>query len=356
MRRFAAYLGALSLAACAPDSAVDDESAPHAAAFEPPSGPLVIAFAGDTMLGRGIDRMAADDPSFTFFRDLDPYLEDVEVLSLNLETTITTASEEWPGKNYHFKVHPERAPVLFEQLPRSASTQLVVSLANNHILDFFEPGLRETIDTLDTLAIPHAGAGEDLASAQAPVILTTPRGVRVGILSASSHCSCGSADGWRATEHAPGMWQFDPDTGDFEELRRAVTALRQTVDYVIVSLHWGPNWIETWPIDWMPELAGELVAAGASVIHGHSAHHVLPVQRIGGVPVLYGSGDFLDDYSARPPFRADLSYLARVHLQPNADTQVELVPLRIEHAEGHFVHPLDPSDPDYALVMTSADR
>jgi poly-gamma-glutamate capsule biosynthesis protein CapA/YwtB (metallophosphatase superfamily) len=343
----------VALAACDPQTSADGpgEVAPLA-----PSGPATIVLAGDTMLGRRIDAQLAEDPALPLFREFESWTADVDLLAVNLETTITTAEDQWPGKNYHFKLAPERAALAFGKLPVAAGTPVFVSLANNHVLDFFEAGLRQTLQSLDGLGIARAGAGLDEAEARAPAIVTTASGVRIGLLSVSDHCSCGT-DLWRAGPSTPGMWQIDPEPGgDWDQLHAAIVDLRAEVDWVVVSLHWGPNWVDSWPLQRLRDLAAVLARAGASVIVGHSAHHVLPIEHIDGVPVLYGTGDFIDDYSPVEGFRNHLSYAARVVLEPTSGAQVEVVPLRIEHDDSvHFVHPLAADDPDAAYVREAAD-
>jgi poly-gamma-glutamate capsule biosynthesis protein CapA/YwtB (metallophosphatase superfamily) len=343
-----------ALSGCDASQAVTDTDASEAAAPAAPSGPATIVLAGDTMLGRGIDAQLAADPAFELFRGFQPWTADADLLAINLETTITTEVEEWPGKNYHFKMHPERAALAFEKLPAPEGTPIFVSLANNHVLDFFEAGLNETLQTLDGLGIVRAGAGRSEAEAKAPAIVTTASGVRIGLVSVSDHCSCGT-DLWRAGPSSPGMWQIDTSAGpDWDELTTAVSDLRAEVDWVVVSLHWGPNWVERWPLERLRDLGAELVSAGASVIVGHSAHHVLPIEHIDGVPVLYGTGDFIDDYSSVDGYRPDLGYLARVVLDPDAGTTLEVVPFRIEHDPDHYAQPLAPEDPDAAFVRQAA--
>jgi poly-gamma-glutamate capsule biosynthesis protein CapA/YwtB (metallophosphatase superfamily) len=224
-------------------------------------------------------------------------------------------------------------------------------MANNHVLDFGIAGVRETLATLDALGVLHVGAGEDEAQARAPLVLTTDAGVTIGILAASSVCSCGGD--WSATEDTPGMWQFS--SSDPSELVEAARELRAEVDWLVLTLHWGENWIEAWPVPWMRALAEDLAEAGVDVILGHSSHHVLPVERHGVTLVLNGTGDFIDDYSPREGFRNDLSYLARVELAPGQAPALEVVPLRIEHDVGHWVHPLDAADPAHAWVLAATE-
>jgi poly-gamma-glutamate synthesis protein (capsule biosynthesis protein) len=302
------------------------------------------------MLGRAISDQVAAHPEIPLFVDLEDAVADVDVLAVNLETTITTADERWVSKNYHFQLDPAVADAALGQLPGSRH---FLSLANNHILDFLAPGLHDTIANLDRLGLPHAGAGETQAQARAPRILETDDGVRIAFVSAATVCSCGETLGWAATDDSPGMFQIDPH-GDWDPLLDVVADTRPDVDWLVVSMHWGPNWIESWPIAWMRTFADALVDAGADVIVGHSSHHVLPVEWIRGVPVIYGPGDFIDDYTPVDGFRNDLSLLARVRLSPDAGTELDLVPLRIEHGDIHQVVRLAADDPDAALVRAAA--
>jgi poly-gamma-glutamate synthesis protein (capsule biosynthesis protein) len=220
-------------------------------------------------------------------------------------------------------------------------------------MDFGVSGLLETLDTLDAHGMHRVGAGADIDEARAPLALTTADGVTIGFISASSVCSCGGS--WSATDDSPGMFQFDSD--DPSALVEAVREYRPHVDWLVVMLHWGPNWVTEWPIDWMHELAVELADVGADVILGTSAHHILPVERQGLTLVLNGTADFIDDYAnPHEGFRNDLSILARVELQPGREPALDIVPLRIEHDEGHWVHPLDEGDPDHAAVLSAAEH
>ncbi len=320
-----------------------------------PSGSARLVLAGDAMLGRDFNGIYEADPSYRAFRDLDDAMSDADVIAFNLETTITVSDDIWLGKNFNFKLDPRHATSALGSIPGDPDVPRVVSLANNHILDFGVAGLFETLESVDANGFLRAGAGADADEARAPLVVTTADGVTIGFISASSVCSCDTT--WAATADSPGMFQFDSD--DASELVAAVRELRPHVDWVVLMLHWGQNWVTEWPIDWMQAQAVDLSDAGADVIVGTSAHHILPVERQGPTLVLHGTADFIDDYTnPHEPFRNDLSILARVELEPGREPALEIVPLRIEHEgdDAHWVHPLDESDPDYAAVLSAADH
>lgn len=320
-----------------------------------PQGSATVVLAGDAMLGRDFNGLYEADPSYRAFRELDDAMRDADVIAFNLETTITVSDDIWLGKNFNFKLDPSHAASALGSIPGDPSVPRVLSLANNHIKDFGDAGLVETLEVLDANGMYRVGAGADIDEARAPLVLTTEDGVTIGFISASSVCSCGGS--WSATADAPGMFQFDSD--DPSELVAAARELRPQVDWLVLMLHWGENWTTEWPVPWMRELAIELSQAGVDVILGTSAHHILPVERQGLTVVLNGTADFIDDYAnPHEGFRNDLSILARVGLVPGRQPELEIVPLRIEHEPGdvHWVHPLDEDDPDHALVLSAIDH
>jgi len=150
------------------------------------------------------------------------------------------------------------------------------------------------------------------------------------------------------------MWHVDISGGDWEAALEAVRALRPDVHWIVFSLHWGPNYVDDPPLSWMRDFAAALIEAGVDVVHGHSSHHVLPVEQIDGRTVLYGPGDFVDDYAPREGYRNDLSFVAKIELDPDGEQHLEITPTRIGHGDGHHVRPLDPDDPDYDEVLDAA--
>jgi poly-gamma-glutamate synthesis protein (capsule biosynthesis protein) len=320
-----------------------------------PEGAVVLALVGDVMLGRNFNDLFESSADFEVWRDLDSTFADIDVMAINLETTITDSEEMWPDKAYNFKLDPEHAAAALGSLPLPDQARRYAATANNHVLDFEVQGMRDTLETLDELGFVRAGAGNDADAARAAAIVETQGGVKMAFLSAADHCGCGDVSAWTATDEKPGMWHVDMSGGDWEAALEAVRALRSEVHWIVFSLHWGPNYVEDAPLSWMRDFAVELIEAGVDVVHGHSSHHVLPVEEIAGRTVLYGPGDFVDDYAPREGYRNDLSFVAKIQLDPDGAQHLEIIPTRIGHDDGHYVRPLDASDPDYDEVLDSAN-
>ncbi|RDI60473.1 poly-gamma-glutamate synthesis protein (capsule biosynthesis protein) [Nocardia pseudobrasiliensis] len=288
-----------------------------------PDGPVTVLLGGDVMLGRGVDQILPHpgDPILRepWARDARHYMEAAErangpiphpvdaswpwgqaltvldrlapsVRLINLETTITADGEFAPDKGIHYRMHPGNLAAL------AAFSPDVCALANNHILDFGHPGLRDTLDALAETGVGAAGAGKDLAHASEPVIVETEHRTRV-IVASVADPSSGVRAAWAARPDAPGVWLVDVSSGRHaaDRVTAGVLAHKRDNDIAIVSVHWGPNWgygiarSET-------QFAHHLIDADVDIVHGHSAHHPRPIEIYRGKPILYGCGDVINDY------------------------------------------------------------
>jgi poly-gamma-glutamate synthesis protein (capsule biosynthesis protein) len=196
----------------------------------------------------------------------------------------------------------------------------VVNLANNHILDFGMQGLVDTLEALDHAHIAHVGAGLTIDDASQPVIVEK-RGIRIGILGYTDN-----EPTWLAGVTTPGTNYVK--IGDRSQLTY-ITQLKQHVDIVVVTIHWGPNMRE-YPTEEFRDFAHAMIDAGADIIHGHSAHIVQPIERYRGKLIMYDTGDFVDDYAVDPQLRNDLSFIFLVTIDKNATIKnIDLVPIQI---------------------------
>jgi poly-gamma-glutamate synthesis protein (capsule biosynthesis protein) len=261
---------------------------------------------------------------------------------INLETSIT-CSEAYEPKGINYRMSPENAGCL-----AAAGIDCCV-LGNNHVLDWGREGLLDTLATLRHLHIKAAGAGCDLAQASAPAILEFPGRERLLVFSFAFPTS-GTPRRWGARPDAAGV-NLLPNLSE-----ASVTAVVQQVgaaarpgDIVIVSIHWGPNWGYEVTDDqrWF---ARELIdRAGVSIVHGHSSHHAKAIEVHKNRLVLYGCGDFLNDYEGirgYEEFRDDLAvmYLAAVDSATGNLRTLEMVPLQIRRFQ--LVRP-SPADIDW---------
>ncbi|MBT8063226.1 MAG: CapA family protein [Gammaproteobacteria bacterium] len=307
---------------------------------------LRLFLAGDMMLGRGIDQVMPNPSNpLIFGRERQSALDYVTLAEeangsiprpvgfdyvwgdalkvldemsprarlANLETTITVSDKAWRAKRIHFRMHPDNVECL------KAAGIDCVSLANNHSLDWGYEGLDETMRTLDSAGICHAGAGDDFFEAGAPAELDIGHGRRLKFYACCTEDS-GLRRYWNATPEKPGVHEIYLQNPRW--LPDQVRLNKKSGDLIVVSIHWGGNWGYTIPSS-QKKLAHRLIDAGADVVHGHSSHHAKGIEVYKGRPIFYGCGDLINDYeglSSQSRFRGDLSLLYFPEFDPQSGT------------------------------------
>ncbi|MCF8304065.1 MAG: CapA family protein, partial [Bacteroidales bacterium] len=247
---------------------------------------------------------------------------------INLETSITNHPEPWPAKGVNYHMHPENVKVL------TAAGIDFCSLANNHTMDWREEGLHETTQSLNNAGIAHAGAGKTLEEARNPQILKKDYALVI-ILSYGSKTS-GIPGSWAATHDRAGVNML-PDFSDetIEMIGNQVKSVKQEDDIVVFSIHWGGNWGYDIPVR-QQEFAHQLIdKAGVDIIHGHSSHHAKGIEIYKNRLIIYGAGDFINDYegiSGHDQYRDDLTLMYFPTLDPETGKllSLKLAPLQIK--------------------------
>ena len=258
--------------------------------------------------------------------ELDRVRPDARII--NLETAVTSSDDAWPGKGIHYRMHPANAPCL-----AAAKIDCCV-LANNHALDWGVRGLEETLDTLRAAGVRTAGAGRNAAEAAAPAVIDLAGNHRVLVFAFGME-SAGVPSDWAATRHQPGLRVLpDLSAKTADGVAAGVVTARRAGDIMVVSIHWGGNW--GYEISRSErEFAHRLIDAGAAdVVHGHSSHHPRAVEIHGDRPILYGCGDFLNDYegiSGHELFRPGLALMYFPTFDPATGrlVRLSLTPTRI---------------------------
>jgi poly-gamma-glutamate synthesis protein (capsule biosynthesis protein) len=207
-------------------------------------------------------------------------------------------------------------------------------LANNHVLDWGHAGLAETLDSLRGAGIRTAGAGRDAAQAAQAAAIDLPHGGRLLVFAFGCE-SAGVPSDWAAGERRAGV-NFLADLSEraVQSIARQVTQAKRPRDIVVVSLHWGANWGYRIPAGHR-DFAHRLIDdAGVDLVHGHSTHHPVGIEVYRGKLVLYGCGDFLNDYegiSGYEGFRADLTLMYFPTLEPASGRllRLEMTPMQI---------------------------
>ncbi|AXK36834.1 CapA family protein [Streptomyces armeniacus] len=321
-------------------------------------GVLTLFLCGDVMLGRGVDQILPHpgDPELRegYAGDARFYVRAAEAVNgpvpapvpyswpwgdalgvldeaapdariVNLETAVTGGGTFAPGKAVHYRMHPANAPALAAVRPD------VCVLANNHVLDFGRHGLRDTLATLARAGLRTAGAGRTEDEAHAPAVVTYGGG-RV-LAFALGMSSSGIPPGWAATPGRSGVaYAADATDAAAEAAVRRIRSAKRAGDLVVVSVHWGSNWGYLVPREQV-RFAHALVDGGADVVHGHSSHHPRPLEVYRGRLILYGCGDFVDDYEGIPgheEYRDDLrlAWLVSAEAGSGRLAGVRMVPLR----------------------------
>lgn len=324
-----------------------------------PGGVVTLFLCGDVMLGRGVDQIlpCPGDPALRegWIRDARAYVElaeaangpipapvppawpwgeALEVLAaaapdvriVNLETSVTRGDTFAPDKEIHYRMHPANVPALTVARPD------VCVLANNHTLDFGRAGLLETLDSLGAAGLRAAGAGRDAEAAYAPVVCPVADGARV-LVCALGMTSSGIPPSWAATAEQAGVaYVPEPTAAAAGEVVERLRRVRRPGDLVVVSVHWGSNWGHHVPREQI-RFARALVDGGVHVVHGHSSHHPRPVEVYRDRLILYGCGDFIDDYegiSGHEEYRDELrvAYLPSIEADTGRLTELRMVTLR----------------------------
>ncbi len=326
------------------------------------AGDIKIFMCGDVMTGRGIDQVLPHpaDPVIyeSYLKSARGYVKLAEqangpieqpvgydyiwgdaieelnraaphVRLINLETSVTNSNEYWKGKGINYRMHPRNIASL------TAAGIDACALANNHVLDWGYAGLSETIQSLKKVNIKTVGAGQNISVAGEPAVISVPGKSRVLIV-AFGLTSSGIPANWAAAENRPGV-NLLPDLSaeSVRRVQRKIQNLKRAGDIVVASIHWGGNW--GYPVlRKQTRFAHRLIdEAGVDIIHGHSSHHVKAIEVYRDRLILYGCGDFLNDYEGiggYEEFRADLSlmYFAEVNSTSGKLVGLQMTPTRVK--------------------------
>jgi poly-gamma-glutamate synthesis protein (capsule biosynthesis protein) len=252
-----------------------------------------------------------------------------EVRIVNLETAVTTSGDYWKDKGIHYRMHPRNIGCI------TAAGIDCCALANNHVLDWGHSGLAETLETLERAGLEHAGAGRNIEEAALPAAMEIPGKGRVLVFSFGSETS-GIPRDWAASQRRPGVdLLVDLSAKTVSRIAERVREVKRPRDIAVASIHWGGNWGYEIPRRQTEFARGLIDEVGFDVIHGHSSHHPKAIEVYKSRPILYGCGDFLNDYEGiggYEGFRGDLSlmYLVTSDAETGELERLRMIPLRIE--------------------------
>ncbi len=279
---------------------------------------VTLAAVGDVMLARSVgERIVADGPGVPF-AGVAGILRGADVAVANLECAISDRGEPAP-KGFTFRAPPVAADALV------AGGIDLVSLANNHSLDYGPDALADTGAVLDARGIAHAGAGPNAVAARAPAIFAR-NGLRIAFLAyvdVPIEWRGFDTRQWEATDTSPGVAWLNVD-----QVQADVRAARQVADLVVVLMHFGHE-NEYTPNDTQRAQARAAIDAGAALVIGHHPHVLQPAEWYGSGLIVYSLGNFVFDGWDNP---SNESAILLVDLTEAGVESYRFVPVTIDEA------------------------
>jgi poly-gamma-glutamate capsule biosynthesis protein CapA/YwtB (metallophosphatase superfamily) len=274
---------------------------------------FTIAMMGDAMLDRKVGKHFSEAPDDFKFSQLKERLKAFDLVFLNLENPVGINGEPDSSQNPHvtFCSHPDSLKILHNLGVN------IVSLGNNHMLDYGETALSETLQNLDNEKIKHAGAGMDFKQANQPLLFEC-NGKKIAML---SHVFIYSASTLAASNKRAGVshHQIDP-------ILKLIEQLKQQGYVILVTLHWGQEY-SFYPIPYQSEQARNMIDQGASLIIGHGPHYPQGFENYKHGQIIYSLGNFIFD---EPYLYANRSFIYTIEItEDNNLINPQILPFKI---------------------------
>lgn len=275
-----------------------------------------IVAAGDVMLGSWVQNVIFENGWDYPFRNIDSILTQADIVFANLEAPFGTKDSAAFEKTYTFQVAPDLVKVL------TAGKINVVSVANNHILDFGVEDLFETMTLLNQNNIQYSGAGKNLPEARQPARMEA-KGKKIAV---ACYSLTFPEEFW-ATDTTAGTC-FPFDTFFYDDLRK----FKSENDLVIVSFHWGGELLQ-YPKPYQLELAHNAIKVGADLVIGHHPHVVQGIELYRGKMIVYSMGNYIfGSYSES----VKESMLLKFYFGTNGLSACKIYPLNVYNKEVEF--------------------
>lgn len=246
---------------------------------------VTLLFAGDILMDDHYAVMSTfhnrgNDINQAFDQGLLEQMRNADIFMINNEFTFTSRGTPTVNKKFTFRANPGNVS-MYEEMGVD-----IVSVANNHIYDYGEISLLDTLDTLEQAEIPYVGAGRNLQEAMTPVYYIA-NGMKIAFVSATQIERNSVPDTKEATRDSAGVLRcMNPDN-----LLLVIEEAKKNSDYVILYIHWGTESQEA--IDWLQEQQAPIYAqAGVDLIIGDHPHCLQKMDSVEGVPVIYSLGNF----------------------------------------------------------------
>jgi poly-gamma-glutamate synthesis protein (capsule biosynthesis protein) len=277
---------------------------------------------GDVMLAREVGRHFVAAPEDFRMDDVRGLLKDFDVVCVNLENPVGTRGSPDPVQDPHvtFCAGPETLEVL------KGLGVTLVSLGNNHMLDYGAASLVETLELLDAAGIKWVGAGRNYEEANRPLVVDC-NGRRIAFL---SYAFIYSANTRMADRYRPGVADHR-----LSRILPRIRELKRSGCDVIVTLHWGREY-SFYPLPYQMRQARRMIDNGASLILGHGPHYPQGIEQYRGAQIVFSLGNFIFD---EPHKFANRSFIYGAQLDGTGHVQrSEIHPVHLVHHVPALVH------------------
>ena len=247
-------------------------------------GRVTLSFAGDISIAEGYANMVyyhnnGDDITRCITPEVIARMESADIMMINNEFAYSNRGTPLSGKTFTFRAKPETAANL------SLLSADIVSVANNHVYDYGETALLDTLDTLETYKIPYVGAGRNLDEAR-EIVYFQAGDMKIAYVSATQ-VERSYVYTREATDTRAGVLRtYDPAVF-LDVIRRA----KENSDFVVVYVHWGTEGVSRFEAD-QQRLGHQYIDAGADLVIGDHPHCLQGVEYYKGVPIFYSLGNF----------------------------------------------------------------
>lgn len=290
------------------------------AQVEPP-GQVSLVAVGDLMLSRTVsDKIKKhNDPHYPFLEVAD-FLKGADITFGNLENPITDGP-----RIVAYQMQLRADPGIEWALEENGFD--ILSLANNHLPDFGDQGIKDTLNALNATGIEHTGAGMNLAEAREPAYVG--RNELVFAFLAYNDTDV-VPERYEAAENRPGTAIMNLDFLE-EDVKKA----KQNADFVIVSMHSGKEYVQL-PNGSQTDFAHRAIDAGAELVVGHHPHVVQTMEQYNGKYIFYSLGNFVFDQMQSLDTRRGLA--VKLYFDKKGVQGVEFYPVQSEdYSQAHWV-------------------
>ena len=267
---------------------------------------VTVVFSGDILLSSYVlNNYEKSGINGILSEELQSEMQNADITMVNEEFPFSNRGTQAQDKQFTFRVDPGYVKIL-QKMGID-----VVTVANNHALDYGTDALSDTFQTLDNAGIAYVGAGDNLERASQPYVIKAG-GKTFGFLAASRVIPEVS---WNIDNRQPGMLC----TYDSAELCNAIQKAKETCDYVVVYVHWGIE-RENTPQDYQRQLGKAYIDAGADMVIGAHPHVLQGIEYYNGKPIIYSLGNYIFNQEINS------TVLLKTTITPENETTLQLIP------------------------------